>query len=63
MRKARIAKEMTIEELSNAIDSNNMEFHPTQIGRIERGETNVTISYIVLIAKALGMKPGELMDF
>lgn len=63
VREARLAKGMTIEELSNALITDDFELHPTQIGRIERGETNVSISYIVLLAKVLNVKPSELLDF
>lgn len=58
VRALREAKGKTIEEFSNTVG-----LHPTQLGRIERGENNPTISYIVLIAKMLGVKPSELMEF
>jgi transcriptional regulator with XRE-family HTH domain len=34
-----------------------------QIGNIERGEINTTISTVYLIAKALDIHPKELFDF
>lgn len=34
-----------------------------QVGRIERGEINTTISSIYAVAKALGLKPKDLLDF
>ncbi len=34
-----------------------------QIGRIERGEINTTISSVMAIAKALKIKPSVLFDF
>lgn len=34
-----------------------------QIGRIERGQLNVTISTLSMIAKALQIKLPELVDF
>jgi len=51
-------KDMTIEQFANSID-----IHVTQLGRIERGENNPTISYIFLIAEKLGVKAVELLDF
>ncbi|MCP4459904.1 MAG: helix-turn-helix transcriptional regulator [Cytophagales bacterium] len=36
---------------------------PSQIGRIERGEQNTTLSTIAALAKALGKKPDELLKF
>jgi transcriptional regulator with XRE-family HTH domain len=58
VRELRIKKGMTIEEFANSVD-----LHVTQVGRIERGETNSTISYIFLIAKKLGVSPAELLKF
>ena len=58
VRALREAKGVTIEEFANTAG-----LHPTQLGRIERGENNPTISYIVLIAAKLGVKPSELMSF
>lgn len=58
VRELRISKGLTIEEFANSID-----LHTTQLGRIERGETNVTISYIAFLADALGVKASELLDF
>lgn len=34
-----------------------------QIGRIERGEINTSVSSIYAISKALGMTPAEVYDF
>lgn len=36
--------------------------HRTYVGMIERAEKNVTIYNIERIAKALGVKPGELLS-
>jgi len=49
---------MTIEEFANSVD-----LHVTQVARIERGETNPTISSIFLIAQKLGVTPVELLRF
>lgn len=38
-------------------------FEVSQIGRIERGEINTSISYVAAIAKALKVKPEELFQF
>lgn len=38
-------------------------FELSQIGRIERGENNTSISNVSAIAKALKVKPGELFQF
>lgn len=58
IRELRIQKGMTIEAFANSVD-----LHVTQLGRIERGENNPTISYITLLAKHLGVKPSVLLDF
>jgi transcriptional regulator with XRE-family HTH domain len=36
--------------------------HRTYIGMIERAEKNITLSNIEKIAKALGVRPGHLID-
>lgn len=38
-------------------------FELSQIGRIERGEINTSISHVASIAKALKVKPEELFSF
>ena len=58
VRALREAKGMTIEEFANSID-----LHVTQLSRIELGKTNVTISYIMRLAAALGVNPAELLAF
>ena len=58
VRELRIKKGMTIEQFANSMD-----LHVTQVGRIERGETNSTISSIFLIANKLGVAPAELLNF
>jgi transcriptional regulator with XRE-family HTH domain len=35
----------------------------SQIGRMERGEVNASISYLPLIANALGVSVKKLVDF
>ena len=58
VRSIRVKTGMTLEEFANTFD-----LHVNQLGRIERGETNLTISYIFLMAKKLGVKPKDLLDF
>lgn len=48
--------EMTQEELAEKAN-----LHPTYLGSIERGERNVSLENIIIIAKALGCSPKELM--
>jgi transcriptional regulator with XRE-family HTH domain len=61
VREYRIKKGMTIEELANSVRT--IELHVTQLSRIERGETNPTLSYVFLLAEVLGVKPTDLIDF
>lgn len=58
VRELRINKGMTIEQFANEAD-----IHVTQLSRIERGETNPTISYIMLLAEKFGVPPQELITF
>ena len=58
VKKLRETKTITQEDLAEAAN-----IPLNQIGRIERGENNVTISTIFAIAKALGIKPKDLLDF
>jgi transcriptional regulator with XRE-family HTH domain len=36
--------------------------HRTYMGRIERGETNITLTNICKIARGLGVSPAHLLD-
>lgn len=58
VRTIREAKNLSQEELAY-----NADIPINQIGRIERGEINTTISSIFAISKALGVKPKDLIDF
>jgi len=58
IRELRLTKNISQEELSN-----EAEVPLSQIGRIERGETNPTISSIYVIAQALGIDLKTLLDF
>jgi transcriptional regulator with XRE-family HTH domain len=54
----RIKKNMSQEDLANDAD-----IPISQIGRIERGEVNTTVSTIYVIAKALEIHHKGLLDF
>jgi transcriptional regulator with XRE-family HTH domain len=36
--------------------------HRTYMGRIERGETNITLTNIQKVARGLGVSPASLLD-
>jgi len=57
IRQARRDKKMTLEEL--AFKCEDIDY--TQIGKMERGEVNFTVSYLFLIARALDVHPKELL--
>ena len=57
VRALRLALECTQEQLA---DKTGM--HPTYIGDAERGERNISLDNILKLAKALEVKPGELLD-
>ena len=58
LRHFRMEKGMTIEALAWATD-----IQTSQVGRIERGEINTSISFVFLFAHALGVKPSDFFDF
>jgi transcriptional regulator with XRE-family HTH domain len=58
LKRLRKAKGFSQEKLESAADVSK-----NQIGNIERGEINTTISTVYLIAKALDTPPKELFDF
>ncbi|RKT01566.1 helix-turn-helix domain-containing protein [Chryseobacterium defluvii] len=58
LKKLRAEKKISQEELANSSD-----IPISQIGRIERGEVNTTISTIYVISKALEIDIKELFDF
>ena len=58
LRKLRQAKGLSQESLAN-----DAEIGKNQVGLIERGEINVTISTIKKLAKYLGVPPKDLLDF
>jgi len=58
VRLKRLQLSLTQEQLAELSD-----LHRTYIGAIERGERNVSLNNIVLIAKALNIRPHELLHF
>lgn len=58
LRQLRLEKEVTQEILSEEAGIGK-----NQVGLIERGEINVTISTIKKLAKKLGVHPKDLLDF
>jgi transcriptional regulator with XRE-family HTH domain len=56
VREERHKKGLSQEELASRAG-----VHRTYIGMIERAEKNITLSNIEKIAKALGIKPSELI--
>ena len=58
LRQFRLEKGMTIEELANTLD-----LHTSQVGRIERGEINTSISFVFVFARILKVKPSDFFDF
>lgn len=58
IREIRIIKNFSQENLANEAD-----IPLSQIGRIERGEINPTISSLYVIARALDMDLKTLLDF
>jgi len=58
LRQFRMENNMTIEELANTLD-----IHTSQVGRIERGEINTSISFVFLFARILKVKPSAFFDF
>jgi len=58
LKQVRKAKKITQEELAFRTD-----FELSQIGRIERGTINTSISHVAAIAKALDIQAIELFKF
>ncbi len=49
-------------KLSQATFAELCDLHPTYIGRIERGEKNISFENIYRVARALKLKPSWLLD-
>lgn len=58
VRALRIRKKLTQEQLADLCD-----LHRTYIGAIERGNRNVSLKNIVIIAQALKVDPAELLSY
>ncbi|WP_299127546.1 helix-turn-helix transcriptional regulator [uncultured Winogradskyella sp.] len=58
MRKLRKERNLSQENLANDAD-----IPISQVGRIERGEINTTITTLLSISKALNISIGDLFDF
>lgn len=58
LKEIRLAKGVSQEELAGRTG-----FELSQIGRIERGTVNTSISHIAAIAKALKIEPSDLFMF
>lgn len=58
LKKIRQAKQISQEELAYRCD-----IELSQIGRIERGVINTSISNVFLIAAALNIEPKDLFDY
>lgn len=58
LQKLRLFKKLSQEELAYEAD-----IPISQVGRIERGEINTTVSTIKALARALGMHPQRLFEF
>ena len=56
IRKRRIALDLSQEQLAEGVGC-----HRNYMGRIERGEQNITLDMMVRVAKALGVKMAELV--
>lgn len=57
IKKYRIARNLTIEELANIVGVDY-----SQIGRMERGKVNATVSIIFDIAAVLEIPPAQLLE-
>ena len=58
VRTFRISRKLTQEQLADLCD-----LHRTYVGAIERGDRNVSLKNIVIIAQALGVEPAELLSY
>lgn len=58
LKEVRRSKKVSQEELAYRCG-----FELSQIGRIERGTINTSISHVAAIAKGLGVNPDELFKF
>jgi transcriptional regulator with XRE-family HTH domain len=57
VRQLRTARGWTQEELAARAS-----LHPTYVGSVERGERNLGLDNLIKLARALGVRPGELFN-
>lgn len=57
VRAARLSRDWTQERLAEATG-----LHPSYVGDAERGNRNVSLDNILRIARALKIRPGDLLD-
>jgi len=58
VRLLRVQRNLTQEKLAEITD-----LHPTYIGRVERGERNLSLKNIEVFAKAFGIPIEDLFEF
>lgn len=58
IRHLRTEKQISQEQLSSITG-----FHRTYIGMVERGERNITLTNILVLAKAFDLEVSELLNF
>ena len=58
LRKTREARGLSLRDLAALCNTDH-----SDIGKMERGETNITILTLIQISKALGVHPKEILDF
>ena len=58
VRALRIKQKLTQEQLADLCD-----LHRTYVGAIERGDRNISLKNIVIIAKSLNVEPAELLQY
>lgn len=57
IRELRLKLGLTQEELADACD-----LHPTEVGRVERGDRDLRLSTIMRVARGLDVAPAVLFD-
>jgi len=57
IRRLRLQRDLTQEDLAHACD-----LHPTEIGRVERGERDLRLSTIMRVARGLDVPASALLD-